>query len=132
MRVTGVEVTINRRTGFLIGQMGQPIFFWTSPDGFPDTAADWITTTGMMTRWNFALALCMGTLSDQQINWPALGGDESDPAQLVQNLAGSLIHEPIPETALQIFADFASQAPPEFRTPATAAMLLASPFFQYR
>jgi uncharacterized protein (DUF1800 family) len=132
MRVTGAQTVINRRTGFLINQMGQPIFFWTTPDGFPDTANDWISTTGMMTRWNFSLALALGGLGDRPINWAAITDEAAEPGLIVERLADRLIHEPLSQEALQLFVDFAEQAPPEFRTPATAAMMLASPYFQYR
>jgi uncharacterized protein (DUF1800 family) len=36
-------------------KMGQPLFQWPMPDGYPDKTAAW--TGSMLSRWNYALAL---------------------------------------------------------------------------
>jgi len=35
--------------------MGQLPFNWATPDGYPDTAESWISTNGMLQRWNLAM-----------------------------------------------------------------------------
>ena len=43
-------------------RLGQAPFEWAPPDGYPDTARDWIHTSGLLNRWNFALHLAQGYL----------------------------------------------------------------------
>ena len=42
-------------------KMGQPLFQWPMPDGYPDKTAAW--TGSMLARWNYALALATGGIS---------------------------------------------------------------------
>lgn len=46
-------------------KMGQPLFEWPMPDGYPDRASSW--TGSMLARWNFAHALCNGGLPDSEV-----------------------------------------------------------------
>ena len=42
-------------------RMGQPLFQWPMPDGYPDKTAAW--TGSLLSRWNFAVALCKGDIA---------------------------------------------------------------------
>lgn len=53
-----------------LAKMGQPLYQWPMPDGYPDTTAAW--TGSLLSRWNFALALCGGTLSGTSVRLPDL------------------------------------------------------------
>ena len=51
--------------------MGQPLFQWPMPDGFPDHTGAWAGS--LLPRWNFALALLKGEISGTVV--------EADPTQ---------------------------------------------------
>jgi uncharacterized protein (DUF1800 family) len=53
-----------------LAEMGQPLFQWPTPDGFPDRAEAWLGT--LFTRWRFALALANDNLPGTQLDLPAL------------------------------------------------------------
>lgn len=40
--------------------MGHRFFEWRSPDGPPDTQADWATSNGLLLRWNYIFRLASG------------------------------------------------------------------------
>ncbi len=44
--------------GRWLNAMGQTLFGWPAPNGYPDVAAAW--QHNLLPRWNFALALCQG------------------------------------------------------------------------
>ncbi len=132
LRVTEAQVELGRRSGFLLNQMGQPLFYWPSPDGYPDRSEAWTSTSGMMARWNFALALAADALDGEQVDWTGLAGDEEAPEARIETLWARLIQEPLPEAARQILVEFAAGLPPEMQVRATGALLIASPYFQYR
>jgi uncharacterized protein (DUF1800 family) len=53
-----------------LARMGQPLFAWPMPDGFPDTTNAWTGT--LIPRWNYALALAGGTVANTALDMPAL------------------------------------------------------------
>lgn len=61
-----------------LNQMGQGLFQYPTPDGYPDEEAPWLGT--LMWRWNYALALTANEAPDVRVDlWPimrALGGNQ--------------------------------------------------------
>lgn len=47
-------------------KMGQPLYQWPMPDGFPVKASAW--TGSLLPRWNFALALASNTIGNTTID----------------------------------------------------------------
>lgn len=45
--------------------MGQPLYEWPMPDGYPDETQAW--TGGMLARWNFAADLAENRIEGTQI-----------------------------------------------------------------
>lgn len=41
----------------LLQKMGEPLYGYQAPTGYPDTAADWVNTGALLERMNFAVAL---------------------------------------------------------------------------
>jgi uncharacterized protein (DUF1800 family) len=112
--------------------MGQPLFRWESPNGFPDSAGAWATTNGMLTRWNFALALASNSIKESPVELSGLVSP-GDPAELVvDKLSEALIGEPVSDQAKSILMQLATTANTNQSLPALTALLVASPFFQYR
>ena len=50
--------------------MGQPLFAWPMPDGFPEGTRAW--TGALIPRWNFALALAGRTIENTTLDVSAL------------------------------------------------------------
>lgn len=47
--------------------MNHALFAWRPPNGYPDVASAWISTNGLLTRWNFANRALLGYI-DQWVN----------------------------------------------------------------
>lgn len=108
-------------------KMGQPLFAWPMPDGFPDRASAW--TGALLPRWNFALALAGNQIANTSVDWPALtqAGHHhglSAPAAL-QELALGAAAAPLPRLCRA-----SPDAAPSDQY--AGAMLLMSPEFQWR
>ncbi len=111
-----------------LARMGQALFTWPMPDGFPDKAAAWTGT--LIPRWNFALALAGGALNNTTLDTAALAD------------AGRKAGLNAPDTLLELVfscpADHPAVACLRHSTAATlplreyAALLLMSPQFQWR
>ena len=112
--------------------MGQPLFLRETPDGYPDYAEAWASTNGTLARWNYALNLAYDQGRAVSVDWPALVGDATDRTQALELLSQRLLGGTLPGEAQAIILDFVGAAPLEAALPAMGALILSSPFFQYR
>jgi len=94
-----------------LGRMGQPLYQWPMPDGFPNEPEAWAGST--LGRWNFALALTNGGIKGTSLDWPAL--EAPSPALITRAVTG---HPDVP-----YFDGTAAEA---------TALALCAPEFQWR
>ncbi len=116
----------------VLARLGQPLFQWPTPDGFPDRAEAW--QGGLMTRWRFAVALANDEIEGTTLDLAGLatlaeaqGGREAgEIATLFDQFATLLLGHPLPATvANQLLA-----ADPRPRM--LLASLLSAPAFQWK
>jgi uncharacterized protein (DUF1800 family) len=55
-----------------IGKMGQPLYAYQAPTGYPDRGQFWINTGSIINRMNFGLSLCSGKIEEVKLDLPAL------------------------------------------------------------
>lgn len=51
-----------------ISRMGEPIYGYQAPTGYPDTAEDWVNTGALLERLNFGLALANNRIPGTRVN----------------------------------------------------------------
>lgn len=107
-----------------LDRMGQPLFGWPMPDGYPDKAASW--SGSMLARWNFAIDLTTGKIPGTHAPIEELirntdGGGERATAIAILN------RRPRADEPLMKAFGRVSEAPLQM-----AALALSSPEFQYR
>ena len=69
-----------------LNRMGQPIYYFTAPTGFPDQGAYWINTGSLLNRMNFGLSLATGKVNGIKTDLLALNNyhePESNEAALL-------------------------------------------------
>jgi uncharacterized protein (DUF1800 family) len=57
VRALGVDVIGPQQTAQFIAKMGQPLYLYQAPTGYPDRADQWVNTGALLERLNFGLAL---------------------------------------------------------------------------
>jgi len=107
-----------------LAKMGQPLFQWPMPDGYPDKTASW--TGSLLARWNFAFALTRDGVPGTSIPLAPLK-KSGKPA--IDTLFAALL--PGADTATLASLRTAFQ-PHESDPTAVAALILAAPAFQWR
>ncbi len=133
LRATGAEVNGRARMlSHLLLQMGQIPFGWATPDGYPDYASWWTTTSGLLARWNFALMMLTEALDGVVVNPRALVADGESSEDIVDLLSLAFMGVTLPDDARSVLVDFASAGDLGDNIPLTAALLLGSPHFQVR
>lgn len=50
-----------------LADMGQPLYQWPMPDGYPDDTASW--TGSILARWNFVFAIAEDRIADTRADW---------------------------------------------------------------
>ncbi len=131
LRQLDAETTGGRPLLAALAEMGQPLFQWPTPDGFPDRSAAW--SGALLARWKFALALAQNAIPRTRIDLAALAAAAGDgaPAQVFDRL-GALLLGSAPPPALRDQVLGALRSSGEVEPPAMIAAILASPAYQWR
>lgn len=74
LRATGGEVEEPREILKWIGRMGQPLYAYQAPTGYPDRAEAWVNTGSLLNRMNFGLQLAAGRVKGIEMDLPDLNG----------------------------------------------------------
>jgi uncharacterized protein (DUF1800 family) len=69
IRALGGETGGNPQLGKAMGQMGQPLYQYQPPTGFPDRADYWMSDGALIARLNFAVSLTSGRIPDTQVSF---------------------------------------------------------------
>lgn len=69
-RAVEADVTPNQALVWMTQNMGQALFNWPMPTGYPDTTEHWASTAGLMGRYNLPLAVMWD--GGKVARWPAL------------------------------------------------------------
>lgn len=127
LRVFGCDTDGGAGVQGHLARMGQPLFAWPMPDGFPDKTSAWTGT--LIPRWNYALALGGGALENTTLDTTALtNGGQNASLSAHDTLLELALSMPAGHPALSVLRLSASAMPiREY-----AALLLMSPAFQWR
>ena len=68
IRALDGETAGNPQIGKAMGPMGQPLYQYQAPTGFPDRADYWMSDGGLIARLNFAVALTSGRIPDTRVS----------------------------------------------------------------
>jgi uncharacterized protein (DUF1800 family) len=131
LRISEADVSADKPIIGALSAMGQPLFRWEPPNGFPDALGAWLTTNGLLGRWNFALALFANRLKDARVDVAALAGNGS-PQMVVDRLSERFLGGPLPAEGQAALKDMLASKDVSKFNPALAALIVGSAYFQYR
>jgi uncharacterized protein (DUF1800 family) len=121
VRATGAQVDFACPLANQIAQLGEPLYRKLEPTGYSNTSAEWINSSALLARMNFALALAQNKQPGVKVDVSRFG---SDPAEVARQV---LFTDAKPETLAAIAKSTSSQTGPPL-----AGLLLGSPDFQSR
>ncbi len=148
MRTTGTEVLEFWLLEEMLSELGQVPYGWQPPNGYPDAAGAWLSTSGLLSRWNTAMRLSHGAYSDPDWNWGLLSCLEERVPQvvtvteLVAAVSEQVFGAVLDDQGLEPFIQYASDGAGglERVTPhllgrklgSLYGLMLASPQYQWR
>ncbi len=122
-----------------IGAMGNDIWSWPEPDGYPDMAADWLSTNGVSSRWSLCARIARNRVDNFTVDLGALRPANGTVSDFILGLGErfGLGQRTAEEVAAIATAAGLSPADPvgsvnDDQTSDVAALLLAHPIFQTR
>ena len=133
---TDLRVGRGRAIGEWIQRLGQPLFHWPPPDGYPDVASAW--ATNLLPRWNFALSLLHGDIPGVTPPLEAIveNGNATNPAEVLDLFGGLVYGRSLTTNEQTIFNayvehDDLSNPLTQTQLKDTVALMIASPSFQW-
>ena len=85
IRATGAEVMQPFQINNWITKMGQRLYYYAAPTGFPDRANFWINTGSLLNRMNFGMAFATGKIPGVKLDLGALN-NHHEPASAEEAL----------------------------------------------
>ena len=136
LRGLQADVRFHRNAGHWLRQLGQPLFQWPAPNGYPDVATAW--TANLLPRWNFSLMMVHGWLEWAKPPLEELvtaGGVETSEG-ILNLFAGTLYGRVVDEAIFDALADYVGPGAPgegetRWRLQDVVGLMLASPSFQW-
>ena len=75
IRTVGAE-TNGTQVQAMLQKMGEPLYGFQAPTGYPDTAEDWVNTGALLERLNFAVALASNRIPGTRVNLKNYAGKD--------------------------------------------------------
>lgn len=124
-----------RATRQMFDALGQRPFFWQAPDGYPDVADYWQSTTGMLFRWNFSNASCFGDFPGYQYDLSQLISLPHTPENIVKQITEKIIFRQMTTEDKNELMDYLTTEMVDARVPlikiqGALAIVVGSPYFQ--
>lgn len=91
LRVLGAETNAGPQLQGLLAKMGEPLYGYIAPTGYPDTAEDWVNTGALLERLNFGLALAANRIPGTKIDLTKFTGRDPDDKEKVMNTFLSVV-----------------------------------------
>jgi uncharacterized protein (DUF1800 family) len=87
VRATGAEVDDALPLTRQLGNMGMPLYGAQPPTGYSMKADTWVSSSALLTRMNFALALTSGKVRGVKVNTAQLAGGAASPPDATATLS---------------------------------------------
>ncbi len=124
-----------RATRQMFDSLGQRPFFWQSPDGYPDVASYWQSTTGMLFRWNFVNDVSFASFPGYRYNWSSLIAKPYTPENIYRQIADKILFRPMSSEDERVMLDYLSEGKENgtvspLKIQGALAIAMGSPYFQ--
>jgi len=98
IRTLGAETDARPALAQWIGKMGEPLYGYQAPTGYPDAADYWVNTGALLERLNFSLALVSNRIPGTRVDLSRFVGAEATSSRAVDQ---KLVAERFLDVALQ-------------------------------
>ena len=106
-----------------IARMGEPLYMYQAPTGYPDAAERWVNTGALLERINFALALVSNRVPGTRVNVARFNEAGADRSRLIDQFAAAILQGGLsPKTKASLLRQLDEAAAGTAQTAAAPAM----------
>ena len=87
LRTLGAEVEVRPALVQWVARMGEPLYGYQAPTGYPDEASYWVNTGALLERLNFSLALVSNRIPGARVDLSRFVGEEAASSRAVDQKA---------------------------------------------
>jgi hypothetical protein len=87
LRTLGAEVEVRPALVQWVARMGEPLYGYQAPTGYPDEASYWVNTGALLERLNFSLALVSNRIPGARVDLARFVGEEAASSRAVDQKA---------------------------------------------
>ncbi|MDT5273059.1 MAG: hypothetical protein QOH49_5245 [Acidobacteriota bacterium] len=87
LRTLGAEVEVRPALIQWVARMGEPLYGYQAPTGYPDEASYWVNTGALLERLNFSLALVSNRIPGARVDLARFVGEEATSSRAVDQKA---------------------------------------------
>lgn len=120
LRALDVKTEGSRALIGMLRQMGEPLYGYQAPTGYPDTAADWVNTGALLERMNFAVALASGMVPQTRVDLARFSAP--DKRQILDKAIDGLLSGEIAGSTRSLLEKQMDQPLPAVKLPQRQAM----------
>ncbi len=113
LRVLGAEMPNNpesdgaNRIRNHLGDMDHRPWEWLTPDGYPDEAEPWVSSNGLLLRWEYTARLARRNFSnDVQVDYSTMRGSTTNAGELIDRLSMRLNLGVLPQDTRLLLLSF--------------------------
>lgn len=145
IRILGADTDGDRPILDWLSRMGEPLFGKLTPNGYADRAEEWLSSTTLVERLNFSVALLTNGIKGTHVDTAKIVGNlkQTDTQVVVDELVGFLLNGNVEANTRTILTKAASELPPAqtvSKPPAKPnnamasliALVIGAPEFQHR
>ncbi|MEJ7862091.1 MAG: DUF1800 domain-containing protein [Pyrinomonadaceae bacterium] len=110
IRTVGADTNGGQVQG-LLAKMGEPLYGFQAPTGYPDTAEDWVNTGALLERLNFAIALAGNRIPGTRVNLKEF--EAKDKSQILERAIAEVLDGEISPNTKQMLLKRINEPLPE-------------------
>ena len=127
IRILGADTNGGPGTHRWIERMGEPLYGYQTPNGYSDTAENWVNTGGLLERMNFGLALAGNRIQGTRVDLAKLADTNTDKSKLVDQSLKTILAGEVSAVTRETLLKQVDQADPITKV---VGLILGTPEFQ--
>jgi uncharacterized protein (DUF1800 family) len=115
LRTLNADTNASPALQAMLAKMGEPLYGYQAPTGYPDTAEDWVNTGALLERLNYGLALAANRIPGTRVDLAKfVGRDPDNKEKVLETFVAVVLHgEVSPATKATLIKQLNQPLPPE-------------------
>ncbi|HEX8564995.1 MAG TPA: DUF1800 domain-containing protein [Pyrinomonadaceae bacterium] len=114
LRAVNADTNASPALQAMLAKMGEPLYGYQAPTGYPDTAEDWVNTGALLERLNYGLALSANRIPGTRVDLTKfVGRDPDNKEKVLETFIAAVLHNEVSPATKQTLLKQLSQPVPE-------------------